>query len=114
MLEFPFAVHFHVIVLVACRDPARLVVFAKSKWAQEVPSSFGAAAVDFDSRVEDVMLRECDQLFEALEQFADRGRSLSLAEASALPYTVVDEDLADPVGIVIVVAKCRSRAPSAF
>ncbi len=104
MLVLPLPIHLDVVVLVPAGDPARAVVLAKSERPQQIPGAFRPVAIDLDARVEDIVLREADQLLKALEQLANRVVTLGLAEIAALPDAVLDEDFRDSVRIVIVVA----------
>ena len=104
MLILPLAVELDVVVLIAAGDPAGVVLLAESERPDQVPGAMRAVAVNLDLRIEDVMLREADELLKAREELPDGVVTLGLAEIAALPDTVARRRFADSIGIVIVIA----------
>src|SRR5262249_7632432 len=104
VLEFPFAPHPDIVLFVAGREPPRAIPLAEGERPQEIPDAGRAIAVDLDSRIHHIVLREADSIAKAFEQLPDRGMALMRADAIAFPDAVVREQLGDLIRVVIIVA----------
>ena len=103
MLEFPLTVHLDIVVFVAGREPSGAIPFAEGEWSKEIPDASGVIAVDFDSWIHHIVLREADTIAKAFEQLADRGMAPMRADAIAFPHAIIREQFGDLIRVVIVV-----------
>src|SRR5712664_1220945 len=76
MLVLPFAIHLHIVILIAAGYPPCIILLAKGERPEQVPSALRAVTIDLDDRIHQVVLREADQLLKAFEQFSNRCVSL--------------------------------------
>src|SRR5262249_22751609 len=104
VLEFPLTLHLHIVVFVTGCEPPRAIPLAQREWPQEIPDAPGAIAVDLDSRIHHIVLREADSIAKAFKQLTDRGVARMRPDAIAFPDAIIREQLGDLIRVVIVVA----------